>query len=171
MKGKELKRLAVILAVCAAVAAAIKVTAGFFITPLVIRGSSMSPTVCEGDVVLVRRSPDFTMGDVVAFYSGDGILVKRVIAGPGSWVFINSEGDVYVDGNAVDEPQITDKSAGESEIDYPYAVPGESYFVLGDHRSVSVDSRSGTVGCISGDSIIGRVYYRVLPLSAWGTIK
>ena len=131
----------------------------------------MTPTVDEGDIVVSVKGTDFEPGDLVAFYLGNKILVKRCIAGPGSWVNIDKDGNVYVDGSMLDEPYLTEKSMGDCNIVFPYQVPDNRYFCLGDHRATSVDSRNSTVGCVSEEQIVGRIVFRVWPLSGFGTLQ
>ncbi|MDD6024634.1 MAG: signal peptidase I [Oscillospiraceae bacterium] len=134
-------------------------------------GSSMTPTLNEGDIVISLKGSDFAQGDLVAFYIGNKILVKRCIAGPGQWVDIDDEGNVYVDGKQLNEPYLTEKALGDCDIELPYQVPDNRYFCMGDHRATSVDSRSTTVGCVSREQIVGRIVFRVWPLPDFGTLK
>ena len=153
------------------VAAVAVLVATIWMPVLQIYGSSMTPTLNEGDIVVSVKGSYFELGDLVAFYLGNKILVKRCIAGPGQWVDIDEEGNVYVDGNLLDEPYLTEKSLGDCDIDLPYQVPDNRYFCMGDHRSASVDSRSTTVGCVSGEQIVGKIVFRVWPLSGFGMLS
>lgn len=155
-----------------AVVAAISVLiATIFMPVLQIYGSSMTPTLNEGEVVVTLKNSDFKQGDLIAFYIGNKILVKRCIAGPGQWVSIDEDGNVYVDGTMLSEPYLTEKALGENDLDYPYQVPENRYFCLGDHRLTSVDSRSKEIGCISDEQIVGKIVFRVWPLSQFGRLE
>lgn len=153
------------------VAAVAVLVATIWMPVLQIYGSSMTPTVEEGDIVISLKGSDFEPGDLVAFYLGNKILVKRCIAGPGQWVDIDEEGNVSVDGKLLDEPYLTEKALGDSNIDFPYQVPESRYFCMGDHRSTSLDSRNTNVGCVSKEQIVGKIVFRVWPLSGFGSLK
>ena len=147
------------------VAAVAVLVATLFLPVLQIYGESMTPTLYDGDVVVSVKTGQLERGDVVAFYYNNKILVKRVIAGPGQWVDIDEDGNVYVDGELLDEPYVQDKALGTCNITLPYQVPDGRWFVMGDHRSVSVDSRDQSVGCVSEEQIVGRLALRIWPLN------
>ena len=153
------------------VAAVAVLVATIWMPVLQIYGASMTPTLDEGDIVISIKGADFAPGDLVAFYMGNKILVKRCIAGPGQWVDIDADGNVYVDGKLLDEPYLTEKALGDCDIELPYQVPDNRYFCMGDHRSTSVDSRSTTVGCVSDEQIVGKIVFRVWPLPDFGTLR
>ncbi len=138
---------------------------------LQIHGSSMTPTVNDQDIIVSLKGTDFSCGDVVAFYYNNKILVKRVIALPGDWVDIDEKGNVYVNGALIDEPYLDEKSFGQCDIELPYQVPAAKYFVMGDHRSISVDSRNTAVGCVAEEQIVGKIAFRVWPMSDFGVIN
>ena len=131
----------------------------------------MTPTLTEGDLVLSLRGADFETGDVIGFYYENKLLVKRCIAGPGDWVDIDSEGNVYVNGEVLDEPYIEEKAYGDVTIQFPYQVPEGRYFVLGDHRATSADSRLTIIGCVAEEQIVGKIVFRVLPIKNFERIE
>ena len=156
--------------------AAIAVLVATLLLPVLqIYGSSMSPTLTDKDIVVSVKQTEFKTGDVVAFYYNNKILVKRVIAQSGEWVNITAEGDVYVgktktDMQLLDEPYLTEKALGDCNIEFPYQVPDGKIFVMGDHRSTSVDSRNTAVGCIAQEQIVGRIVFRIWPLNLIGPL-
>ena len=156
-----------VLVVVAAVAVLI---ATLFLPILQISGDSMSPTLEHDEIVLLWKTKDFERGDLLGFYYQGKILLKRVIALPEDEVAIDAEGNVYINGEQLDEPYITDKGLGDCDLKFPYKVPGTSYFVMGDCRSNSVDSRNSAVGSISQEDIIGKVFIRVWPFSRFGSV-
>ena len=152
------------------VAAVAAIVATLIMPVLQISGSSMTPTFQEGEIVFSIKTKNLKPGDIIAFYHGNKILVKRVIAGAGSWVNIAIDGDVYVNGELLEENYIQEKMLGETNITYPYQVPDGSWFVLGDHREVSIDSRNSEIGCIKQEDIVGKIIFRVWPLKRIGKI-
>ena len=153
------------------VAAVAVLVATIWMPVLQIYGASMTPTLNEGDIVVSIKGSDFEPGDLVAFYLGNKILVKRCIAGPGQWVNIDEDGNVYVDDKLLEEPYLTEKSLGGSNIELPYQVPDNRYFCMGDHRSTSVDSRHKEIGCVSEEQIVGKIVFRVFPFGGFGRLK
>ena len=155
------------------VVAAFAVLVAVLMLPVLrIYGTSMSPTLTEGNYVVSVKGSSFKTGDVIAFYYNNKILVKRVIAVSGQWVNIDKDGKVSVDGKQIDEPYASELSFGEyTDIDLPYQVPESRVFVMGDHRSTSVDSRSTSIGCVADEQIVGRIVFRVWPFSAFGPVR
>ena len=153
------------------VAAIAVLIAVLFLPVLQIYGTSMTPTLSEGNIVLSLKTSKFETGDVIAFYYNNKILVKRVIAHPGEWVDIDEDGTVYVNNVQLEEPYIDGKAFGDCNITLPYQVPESRLFVMGDHRSVSMDSRSSTIGCVAEEQIVGKIVFRVWPLNQIGPIN
>ena len=152
-------------------AAAAVLVATLFLPVLRIYGSSMTPTMADGDIVVSVKGGSFTRGDIIAFWFNNKILVKRVIANPGEWVDIDAEGNVSINGEPLDEPYLTEKALGECDIELPYQVPDGRLFVMGDHRSTSSDSRSSAVGCVAEEQIVGKLVFRVWPLGGFGPLE
>ncbi len=147
------------------VAAIAILVATLYLPFLRIYGTSMSPTLQDGEIICCIKTSDFEPGDIVAFYYNNKILVKRVIGSAGDWVNIDYNGTVYVNEELLYEPYVMDKALGESDIKFPYQVPDGKVFVLGDHRSTSVDSRHTAVGCVSQEQIVGKIFVRLWPLN------
>ena len=141
-----------------------------FLPILQISGDSMSPTLEHDEIVVLLKTKKFERGDLIGFYYQGKILLKRVIALPEDEVAIDADGNVYVNGELLEEPYVTDKELGDCDLEFPYKVPGTSYFVLGDRRSNSVDSRNSMVGAIQREDIIGKVFIRVWPFSRFGFV-
>ena len=137
---------------------------------LKIYSASMEPTLEKGDVVIALKKMNVRNGQLIAFYIGNKTLVKRVIAGPGDWVDIDDNGNVFVNEKLVDEPYVSGKKTGESDITFPYQVPESRFFVLGDNRAISMDSRSEYIGCVSEDQIIGEVVLKIWPPGGIGKL-
>lgn len=129
-----------------------------------IYGTSMAPTLQDGEIICCVKTSDFDSGDIVAFYYNNKLLVKRVIGQPADWINMDSEGNVYVNETPLNEPYLADKALGDGDMEFPYQVPDGKLFVLGDHRSTSVDSRHSTVGCIAQEQIVGKIFVRIWPL-------
>ncbi|MBR6562398.1 MAG: signal peptidase I [Clostridia bacterium] len=153
-----------------AVAAAAVLVATLWLPVLRIQGGSMNPTLFDKDIVVSAKSGDCARGDVIAFYYNNKILVKRVIALPGDWIDIDGDGFVYVNNVRLDEPYVSERALGDCDIELPYQIPAAKYFVMGDHRSTSVDSRNTALGCVSEEQIVGRILFRVWPTKSIGSI-
>lgn len=155
-----------------ATVAAISILIATLVLPVMrIYGSSMKPTLDDGEIVVAIKVKDFSTGDIVAFYYNNKLLIKRVICGPGDWVNLTEEGTVYVNGVALDEPYLSEKSFGTCDLELPYQVPADQYFVMGDHRATSIDSRSTMVGCVSTEQVVGKIILRVWPLADFGQVQ
>ncbi len=154
-----------------AVAAVVSILVTQFFPIMSIRGHSMSPNLNSGSIVISVKTEDIKHGDVCCFYSGNTALCKRIIAVGGEVVNINEEGLVYVNNELIDEPYIAEFALGESDIVYPYLVPENTYFVMGDDRAESIDSRSSQIGCVAKGQVIGKVVFQIWPISGLGTVK
>ena len=159
------------VAVLVVVAAVAVLITTLFLPILQVSGDSMSPTLDHDEIVVLLKTDKMNYGDLIGFYYQGKILLKRVIALPEDEVVIDGEGNVYVNGEILEETYITAKSLGDCDLEFPYKVPPESYFVLGDLRSNSVDSRNSQIGAISKEDIIGKVFIRAWPFSRFGFVK
>lgn len=153
------------------VAAVAVLVATLWLPVLEIYGSSMTPTLDDGQIVLSWKTRKLESGQIVAFYYNNKILVKRVIAHAGDWVNIDADGTVYVNGQMLDEPYLAEKALGECDIELPYQVPENMVFVMGDHRATSIDSRNTAVGCVEEEQVVGRLVVRIWPFDNFGTIE
>lgn len=159
--GKLLRSTVNALIVVAAIAALI---ATLIFPVLQIAGNSMEPSLVEGDLVLLVKTNKLETGDLCAFYYSNKILIKRVIACPGDYIWIEADGTVFLNGEELNEPYISEKALGECDVEFPYQVPENAYFMMGDHRESSIDSRSSTIGCITEDQIVGKIWCKFWPL-------
>lgn len=152
------------------VAAVAVLVATLWLPVLQIYGSSMTPTLQDGEIVFSVKISDMEQGDIIAFYYNNKILVKRVIAGPGDWVNMHEDGTVFVNDVELSEPYLAEKSFGDADVEFPYQVPDGRLFVMGDHRATSVDSRHQAVGCVAEEQIVGKIVFRVWPLDQFGRL-
>lgn len=154
------------------VAAAVSVLQATVFFPILrVSGVSMEPTLEDGQVIVLEKSGKFKTGDLIGFYYQNKILLKRVIGQAGDYIDIDADGNVYVNDEKLDEPYLKDQALGECDINLPYQVPDGKIFVMGDHRSKSIDSRSKLVGCVSDEQVVGRVVFRLWPLKSIGLLK
>lgn len=153
------------------VVAAIAVMISTMVMPVLrVTGTSMTPTLQNDQVIICNKLAECQKGDVVAFYYNNKVLIKRVIGVAGDVIDISSDGVVSVNGEPLDEPYVSELALGECDIELPYQVPDNRIFVMGDHRSVSIDSRSTSVGCVAIENVIGKVLLRVYPIDSFGKI-
>ena len=153
------------------VAAIAVLVATLWMPVLQTHGSSMTPTLHDNNIVVSVKNGDVNYSDVIAFYYNNKILIKRVIGLPGDWIDIKQDGSVYVNGSLCDEPYISEKAFGDCNIEFPFQVPDAKYFVMGDHRATSTDSRNSALGCVAEEQIVGRILFRVWPPHEIGRIE
>ena len=161
--NKALRGTVYVLTIVAAVAVLI---ATLILPVLQIEGTSMEPTLSNGDIVLLMKTTRFERGDLCAFTWNNKLLVKRVVGLPGDWIEIDTDGTVYLNGDKLDEPYVQQMAMGECDLEFPFQVPQEQYFVIGDMRESSIDSRNSLIGCIPKDQIVGKVFFRVWPFKS-----
>lgn len=136
-----------------------------FLPVLQVSGSSMEPTLADEDIIILAKTNSFQTGELCGFYWQNKLLLKRIIGTPGDIIDIKEDGTVFVNGEEIEEPYVSEKALGECDLTFPYQVPENRYFVMGDHRTVSIDSRSSVIGCVEKEQIIGKVIMRIWPLS------
>ena len=153
------------------VAAIAVLIATLWLPVLQVYGNSMTPTLQNGEIIFTVKMSEFEPGDIIAFYYNNKILIKRVIARSGEWVNMDADGNVYVNETLLDEPYLDEKAFGDCNIELQYQVPEGRVFVMGDHRSTSVDSRNSAVGCVAQEQIVGKILFRVWPLEKFGWVK
>ena len=158
--NKALRGTVYVLTIVAAVAVLIST---LILPVLQIEGTSMEPTLSGGDIVLLMKTPNFERGDLCGFTWNNKLLIKRVIGIPGDWIEIDTDGTIYLNGEKLDEPYVQQMAFGECDLEFPFQVPQEQYFVVGDMRESSIDSRNTLIGCIQKDQIVGKVFFRIWP--------
>ena len=158
--NKALRGTVYVLTIVAAVAVLI---ATLVLPVLQIEGTSMEPTLSNGDIVVLTKTTRFERGDLCGFTWNNKLLIKRVIGLPGDWIEIDTEGVIYLNGEKLDEPYVEKMALGECDLDFPFQVPQEQYFVVGDMRESSIDSRNSLIGCIQKDQIVGKAFFKVWP--------
>ena len=161
--NKALRGTVYVLTIVAAVAVLI---ATLVLPVLQIEGTSMEPTLSNGDIVLLAKTPRFSRGDLCGFTWNNKLLIKRVIGLPGDWIEIDTSGNIYLNGEKLDEPYVQMKALGECDLEFPFQVPQEQYFVVGDMRESSIDSRNSLIGCVTKDQIVGKAFLRVWPFKS-----
>ena len=159
--NKALRGTVYVLTIVAAVAVLVST---LVLPVLQIEGTSMEPTLSNGNIVLLAKTTRFNHGDLCGFTWNNKLLIKRVIGLPGDWIEIDPEGNVYLNGDRLEEPYVEKATLGECDLEFPYQVPQEQYFVIGDMRESSIDSRNTMIGCIPKDQIVGKVFFRVWPI-------
>ncbi len=171
-KGGYLKALRGTVAILIVVASVAVLAATMIFPVLRIYGDSMTPALEEGNIVVTLKGSAYERGDLVAFYYNNKILVKRVIALSGEWVNIDEDGRVYINDIYQEEEYLAEgeRAMGECDIELPYQVPEGRIFVMGDHRSVSIDSRSSTVGCVAEEQVVGRLLFKIWPFTGRGPV-
>lgn len=142
-----------------------------FLPVLQISGDSMEPTLHNEDIIVLVKTDNFDTGDLCSFSWNNRTLVKRVIGTPGDWIEIDMEGNIFLNGEELDEPYVTDKSLGECDIKFPYQVPEDSLFMVGDHRETSIDSRNTVIGSVNYDQVVGKILFRIWPLNQLGPVR
>ncbi len=170
-KNRYLKVLKGTLSALVIVAAVSILVATILLPVFEIYGTSMNPNLVENDIVFSVKTNIFERGDIIAFYYNNRILVKRIVAMPGENVSIDKKGNVFVDGQQLDEPYLSIRDYGETDLEFPYRVPENSFFVLGDNRTNSVDSRNSAIGCIDSQEIVGKILFTVWPVKRFGKVK
>lgn len=149
------------------IVAAVAVLITTLILPVLqIEGKSMEPTLVNGDIVLLTKTVNFGRGELCGFSWNNKLLIKRVIGIPGDWIEIDTDGTVYLNGEKLDEPYAQQLAVGECDLEFPFQVPQEQYFVLGDMRESSIDSRNTLIGCVEKDQIVGKVFFRIWPFKS-----
>ena len=170
-KSRYSRTLRSTIAILIVVAAVAVLVATLWMPVLRIYGSFMAPTLNDGQIVISLKTTDFKTGDIAAFYYGNKLLIKRYIAGASDWVYIDEDGTVSVNSIELDEPYLAEKALGQTNIDLPYQVPDKRYFLMGDNREASVDSRNTAVGCVSEEQIVGKVVFCIWPLDRFGPVR
>ena len=149
------------------IVAAVAVLIATLVLPVLqIEGKSMEPTLVNGDIVLLTKTVNFGRGELCGFSWNNKLLIKRVIGIPGDWIEIDTDGTVYLNGEKLDEPYAQQLAVGECDLEFPFQVPQEQYFVLGDMRESSIDSRNTLIGCVEKDQIVGKVFFRIWPFKS-----
>ena len=149
------------------IVAAVAVLIATLVLPVLqIEGTSMEPTLVNGDIFMLTKTTSFNRGELCGFSWNNKLLIKRVIGIPGDWIEIDIDGTVYLNGEKLDEPYAVQLAVGECDLEFPFQVPQEQYFVLGDMRESSIDSRNTLIGCVEKDQVVGKVFFRIWPFKS-----
>lgn len=159
------RRMQSLICLLAALAAALSLAITLWCPIVQVHGNSMSPTLRDGDVLLCLKTKELAYGDITLFYHNNKILVKRLIGAEGDIIDLDKDGQVSRNGKLLSEAYIPSAAVGTTDIPLPFRVPAGSFFLLGDHRETSLDSRSTTIGCISEERILGKAVLRLWPLN------
>ena len=160
--NKALRGTIYVLTIVAAVAVLI---ATLIVPVLQIEGTSMEPALSNGDIVLLTKTTRFDRGELCGFTWNNKLLIKRVIGLPGDSIEIDDEGTIYINGKELEETYVEEKAFGECDLEFPFQVPADQYFVVGDMRESSIDSRNSLIGCVTKDQIVGKVFFRIWPFN------
>lgn len=160
-RKRFIKTLLSTLSILVVVAALAVLISTLFFPVIQVSGNSMEPSLHDGDVLVLIKSDNVSYGDMCCFSWQNKTLLKRVIGMAGDTINIDAEGNVFVNNELLEEDYISEKTQGINDIEYPYLVPENKIFVLGDHRGTSLDSRSSAIGCIDKEQIVGKVIFKV----------
>ena len=138
----------------------------FIITPVRVDGNSMNSTLKDGEILLLEKfDKNLKRFDIIVLdYNGEK-LIKRVIGLPGEKVEYKNN-KLYINDKKIDEPFIEEETY---DFKLDYIIPKDNYFVVGDNRDNSLDSR--IIGVISSDSILGKTIFRIFPFNKFGSLK
>ena len=157
--------------IIAIIAASLLLNIFTHVTPVVkYYGNAMSPSLKSGQILLLSKTQKVEQGDIIAFYYNNKILVRRVVATSGKQVNMDIFGNVSVNGTALDEPYLTSKSLGQNSVAFPYDVPQDCVFVLGDNRGVSRDSRDPVIGQVDKREVLGKAIFLMIPGTSHGDL-
>ena len=163
-KKRYRKTLGSTISIFVVVAAIAVLITTLFIPVIQVSGNSMEPTLYNGDILVLMKSNAYERGEICCISWQNKKLLKRIIGLPGDKISMDIDGNVYVNDVLLEEPYLQSKCLGEYDITFPVIVPEGRLFVLGDERTISIDSRSSVIGCIGQDQIIGHVVMKVWPL-------